>query len=154
MSRLIGGNTTPGTNWAARLEACLSGSYGFERFDSWPSFVCAPEWPSSRLIQANVNESPVFIGASWGNRLAFRRGVASWKRITGITKDSAGSPLAAATVRLFQTSDNAFLMQTTSAPDGTYEVGVKDSTTQCYLVAYKAGSPDITGATVNILTGA
>ena len=36
--------------------------------------------------------------------------------------------------------------------DGTYAVPVQQSkATQHYLVAYKAGSPDTTGATVNTL---
>jgi hypothetical protein len=153
MSRLCCANTNPGVTFAAVLEPLRSGKYGFEMFDSFPVFVCAPEWFDSLYYGDSGAGSNIFRGASWGNRLAPARGVASWKRIKGTTKDAVGTILAGVAVRLYRTMDNLFLMQTVSAPDGTYEVGVVNETTQCYLVAYRTSSPDVVGATVNTLVG-
>lgn len=73
-------------------------------------------------------------------------------KITGVTKDSAGAVLGSCTVNLFRTSDNAFMQTTTSDANGIYffyGMGQQDH----FEVSYKAGSPDVTGATLNTLRG-
>jgi hypothetical protein len=73
--------------------------------------------------------------------------------IRGVTKDSAGAVLGNCVVQLFKTDDDAFLGQTTSDANGAY-VLYASPTIQHYLVAYLAGSPDVSGTTVNTVVGA
>jgi hypothetical protein len=70
--------------------------------------------------------------------------------ITGVTKDSAGSPLAGCTVQLFRTFDDAYRSEVVSDGSGTY-VLYPDVTGPFYLVAYKVGAPDVAGTSVNTL---
>jgi hypothetical protein len=79
--------------------------------------------------------------------------------ISGITKDSTGAVLASCTVHLFRTSDDVLIKQITSGADGSYSFGNLGGgglggLSSYYVVAYKAGSPDTAGTTVNTLTGA
>jgi hypothetical protein len=73
--------------------------------------------------------------------------------IRGVTRDVNGDVLANAIVQGFVTATDAYVGEVTSAEDGTYILGTETLPgVQHYLVAYKAGSPDVTGATVNTLT--
>lgn len=73
--------------------------------------------------------------------------------IKGTCKDSVGSPVANAIVQGFRTDTDAFVGQVQAAEDGTYTLGTETvAGVQHYLVAYKAGSPDVAGTTVNTLT--
>ena len=73
------------------------------------------------------------------------------KRIVGITRDSAGAVLGNCIVQGFLAAGDVFVMEVASDTGG-YFTFVTPYTGQHYLVAYKAGSPDVTGATVNTLT--
>lgn len=73
-------------------------------------------------------------------------------RIVGQTRDSAGAVLANCTVTLFRTYDDMPQKVTVSDADGNYSFPVSPGSTY-YCVAYKAGSPDVTGATVDTLVG-
>lgn len=73
--------------------------------------------------------------------------------IKGITKDSGGTAISDVTVQAFRTADDVYLGQDVSRSDGTYTCPTDVAAgTPCYLVAYKAGSPDIGGTTVNTIT--
>ena len=73
--------------------------------------------------------------------------------ISGVTKDSTGTILGSCTVKLFRTSDDRWFETVTSdATTGAYRFGGVGSA-NCYVVAYKAGSPDVAGTTVNTLVG-
>ncbi len=72
--------------------------------------------------------------------------------ITGTTRDQNGVALGVCVVHAFRTSDDVEVAQTTSAADGTFSVTVAGGVAH-YLMAYKAGSPDVAGTTVNTLTG-
>ena len=136
-------NASPGTIYAPMRPE--SGGAAFELF--WP----LPEWPPPLFFGDPAGQS-VFRGASWGNKLAPWRGSTNWKRITGITKDINDAVVGGATVKVYRTFDDSLLGTTVSAADGAYEIGVSDLF-NCYLVAYKAGSPDIAGTTVNTVQG-
>jgi hypothetical protein len=70
-----------------------------------------------------------------------------------VTKDSVGTPVANAIVQGFVTSTDAYVGEVTSGEDGTYTLGTETvAGVAHYLVAYKAGSPDVAGTTVNTLT--
>ena len=73
--------------------------------------------------------------------------------IFGVTRDGAGAALGNCVVQLFRTSDDAFQMEAASSVVGNY-VLYPDVAGPFYIVAYKTGSPDLTGATINTLTGA
>lgn len=75
-------------------------------------------------------------------------------RLTGTTKDSTGAALGNCVVDWFRTSDDVKLDTTTSDANGLFEFRTAGQPpTTYYLVAYKAGSPDVAGTTVNTLTG-
>ena len=72
--------------------------------------------------------------------------------LRGTCKDSGGTAVANAIVQGYVTATDAYLGEVQGNTDGTYSLGVEASkATTCYLVAYKAGSPDIAGTTVNTL---
>lgn len=72
--------------------------------------------------------------------------------ISGVTKDSSGVALAACTVNLFNAVTNSVEQTAVSDAGGNYSFNV-DKTKTWYVTAYKAGVPDVTGATVNTLVG-
>lgn len=78
---------------------------------------------------------------------------AVYLRIFGVTKDSAGAALASCTVKLFETLTDRYVESQVSGADGTYEFRSASLSTAYYVVAYKAGSPDVAGTTVNTLVG-
>jgi len=72
--------------------------------------------------------------------------------LRGTCVDSVGTIVANATVQAFVTATDLYVGADTSREDGTYGVGVEQAkATPHYLVAYKPGSPDIFGTTVNTL---
>lgn len=73
-------------------------------------------------------------------------------RITGTTLDSAGSPLGSCVVDMFRTSDDIKVDSTTSDGSGVFSF-IPLQYGPFYLVAYKPGSPDVAGTTVNTLVG-
>ena len=81
--------------------------------------------------------------------------------LTGITKDSAGSPLGSCSIEVFETIPGVVgnepkgrLVNTgTSDASGNYSIEVHSKTGATFrCVAYKGGSPDVAGTTVNTLT--
>lgn len=72
--------------------------------------------------------------------------------ITGTTKDSSGVALASCLLDLYRTSDDASMSRTISDGSGAYSFSVGQGQ-RYYIVAYKAGGPDVAGTTVNTLTG-
>lgn len=79
-------------------------------------------------------------------------GTQSLNWIRGTCYDSVLAIAANATVQAFETSTDTYKGEGISLSDGTYYVGVPSSkATAHYLVAYKVGSPDIAGTTVNTL---
>lgn len=73
--------------------------------------------------------------------------------LVGTTVDASDVAVANATVQVFRTSDDFYLGQDVSRLDGRY-IAPADvpAGTQLYVVAYKAGSPDTGGTSVNTLT--
>lgn len=74
--------------------------------------------------------------------------------ITGTTKDSTGAALGACVVELFYTATDLPICKVLSdATTGAFTFLIGPNSTY-YIVAYKAGSPDVAGTTVNTLTAA
>lgn len=79
-------------------------------------------------------------------------GTQSCRFIKGITKNSSGTPISGVIVQAFRTSDDAYMGAVESREDGSYDCPTcQPASTPHYLVAYKAGSPDTAGTTVNTL---
>lgn len=75
-------------------------------------------------------------------------------KISGVTKDSAGAVLGSCLVELFYTIDDRPVSKTLSdATTGAFSFAVGPNLS-CYIVAYKAGSPDVAGTSVNTLVAA
>ena len=72
--------------------------------------------------------------------------------VLGVTQDSTSTPIGGVTVSLFLTSTNTLLGQTISDGSGNYDFPLFTPVGPFYIVAYKAGSPDVAGTTVNTLT--
>jgi len=74
--------------------------------------------------------------------------------ISGLTKDNTGAVLGNCVVELYLTATNEALAQTTSDANGVFyfQNVARFSPATHYLVAYKAGSPDVAGTTLNTLT--
>lgn len=74
------------------------------------------------------------------------------KFIRGFARNSADAPVANAIVQGFVTATDEFVGEVTADDGGGYAVGTDRSAAVAhYLVAYKVGSPDIAGTTVNTL---
>jgi hypothetical protein len=101
------------------------------------------------VMVSDVQPTPLQVTSK---SLGQRVGKQTWA-FYGITKDSAGAALAACTVDLFRTSDDMKVGTAVSDGAGNYEVYSYDAG-PFYVVAYKAGAPDVAGTTVNTLTGA
>lgn len=71
--------------------------------------------------------------------------------LTGITRDSTGAVLGNCDVYVFKTGDNVNVAQTISDGSGNYSI-ILPTNLRHFVVSYKVGSPDVTGATVNTLT--
>lgn len=79
-------------------------------------------------------------------------GTQSIKFVLGVCVDASDVPIANATVQGFVTSTDAYTGEGVSRADGSYAVPTQNPGVAHYLVAYKAGAPDIGGTTVNTLT--
>jgi hypothetical protein len=80
------------------------------------------------------------------------RGNGATKFIMGNCKDAGGSPVSGAVVQCFLTVTDQIVSEVTSQTDGSYEAPTVYPGAAHYLVAYRPGSPDIAGTTVNTLT--
>jgi hypothetical protein len=75
-------------------------------------------------------------------------------KIRGTTKDSTGAALGTCVVDWFDTITDVKIDTVTSDANGLYEFRTAGQPpTSYYLVAYKAGAPDVAGTTVNTLMG-
>lgn len=75
--------------------------------------------------------------------------------ISGVTRDSNGVPLAACSVDLFKTDAfDTWIAQTTSDGSGNYSFTLGSNSGYFWLRAYKPGSPDVAGTTLNTITAA
>jgi hypothetical protein len=71
-------------------------------------------------------------------------------RIIGVTKDATGAVLGSCRVELYLTSTDAPQATQTSDGSGNFTFS-NPGAGPFYIVAYKAGSPDVAGTTVNTL---
>lgn len=103
---------------------------------------------------ALLSVEPQVLAPSWRNQIGtvvYRSpgGFANF-RLSGVTKDSTGAALGSCRVELFLTAGDVSIAETTSGASGDFAFDMP-GTGPFYLVAYKVGSPDVAGTTVNTL---
>lgn len=116
-----------------------------------------PFWPSqARAFYGDYGvDTSGILGSGWSPRYYRRaQGAASRVGFVGVTRDQYGAPTGGCVVQLFLTATDAFIMEVTSDASGNFLLQSWYSPDAHYIVAYKAGSPDIFGTTVNTLVGA
>ena len=86
----------------------------------------------------------------WEYPHVYSSGHAFPKVITGVAYAAGGTPLAGATVKLFNTATGALMQTVIADAAGNYVVSDPNNVA-CFVVAYMAGSPDVAGTTVNTL---
>ena len=73
--------------------------------------------------------------------------------IAGTTRDGDGAPLGNCAVTLYRTVDDKVMDHTESDAVGRFKVSIISLGETYYLVAYKVGGIDVSGATINKLVG-
>jgi hypothetical protein len=129
-------------------------TYGQYTSDTSP-WEDAMLWSAPRNISGG-SAGLYYVGndASIGNRFApppQESGGQQMRKFIGITRDSAGNTLGNAVVHVYLTNNDQFLRLLNSDSGGYFEACSEYQGVNHYLVAYKAGSPDIAGTTVNTL---
>lgn len=74
------------------------------------------------------------------------------KKVIGVVLNASASPVAGATVMLFNTATGLLVDTQTSAADGSFTCGDPNAV-NCFAVADIAGSPETSGTTIQELTG-
>lgn len=72
--------------------------------------------------------------------------------LSGVTRDSAGTPLAGCVVDLFLNSEDTLVATTISDGSGNYSFTLSGNSQTYFVRAYKVGAPDVAGTSVNTLT--
>ena len=132
----------------ARARMPIRHDMGYEGFYS-------DYWPGNRGFVGDLGADVGLLLPVW--RKLLRRitaGAASRVGFVGVTRDQYGAPVGSCVVQLFRTSDDLFIMEQASDASGNFLLQSWYSPDTHYIVAYKAGSPDIFGTTVNTLVGA
>ncbi len=73
------------------------------------------------------------------------------RKLIGISRDSVGATLGSVAIKAFLTAGNIFAGSVTSDTGGYFECSTPYAGQAHYIVAYKAGSPDVEGSTLNTL---
>jgi len=71
-------------------------------------------------------------------------------KIEGQCIDESGNPVSGAIVKLYNTSDNSYVTETTSNPDGSYNFTGLSDNSQRYCIAWKEDTEKRVGTTDNL----
>lgn len=116
-----------------------------------------PLWNLPLLISGNGDPTMAILGMDangYGRWEVSRLGESSsWRPwfIRGQCRDQSNAPVAGAIVQGFLTANDLYIGQTKCDDGGYYQLPTTYFGQNHYLVAYRAGSPDIAGTTVNTL---
>jgi hypothetical protein len=121
----------------------------------YPGGYTSSFWPGGRGLLGDLGVDFGVASAVYGRPIArLAWGCASRVGFVGVSFDQYGTPLAGVTCSLFRTSTKEWIMDFTSASDGTFLLQSWYSPDQHFIVFYKAGSPDVFGTTRQTLVGA
>lgn len=102
------------------------------------------------------DEDPQVLGQNYrgqiGTVILRSMGVAVNRTVTGITRDSSGVATGNCAVHLILTDTDNVVQELVSDASGNFTF-YNPGSGPFYIVAYKTGSPDIAGTTVNTLIG-
>ena len=126
-----------GFGWLINIGVNLR-SLGFDYEDVTVASRPNPAKQSNQFT--NVDNGLTYIQYDWAQ---------SNRALAGISRDSTGAALGLCAIDLFASSD-LVVASTISDAAGNYSF-VNPGTGPFYIVAYKAGSPDVAGTTVNTL---
>lgn len=132
-------------------DARLRGPSTHRDTQAWTSL-----WPSRSSMQSGDSTVPLAsLDASnkWSEWTVNGWGNLGQKLIIGICVDATGNVVTGATIEGFVTANNVLVNVTSTDGLGNYQLGTVYPGVAHYLVAYRAGSPDISGTTVNTLQG-
>lgn len=169
-ARITYGQLNFGVNWASKpgvLQPAYEEPHHLPKW-SWQKRSPATRkdparwsslWPTCRFCGGgDIGQGYIAIGQDLSNSGMFEPfsrdgdGTQSRNFLRGVCKDSTSTIVANAIVQGFVTGTDVFVGEVTGGEDGTYLLGTEQlKTTPHYLVAYKPGSPDIAGTTVNTL---
>jgi hypothetical protein len=138
-----------------------STQYGYREVQRW-DVEMYHLWPNSRWLNLGDATSdpncPAILSLEdyweWPAMNDLKSGK-RWRQlyhVSGQCKDSGGNSLGPCIVDLFKTSDDTKVDTCVTDDSGNYRVYATENVAH-YCVAYKTGSPDVAGATVNTLTG-
>lgn len=114
-------------------------------------------WPSAKLASGDSTAPLALLGqdsraeGSFEYPSSISRGMVRPWFFRGMCKDSTGSPLIATTVTGYITATDAAIGMVGCDANANYELPTVFNQPH-YLVAYRSGVPDVTGATVDTLT--
>lgn len=74
--------------------------------------------------------------------------------LSGVTRDSAGSPLGGVSINVFRADTEQLVQQLTSDGSGNFKTNPVGLGLKYQIDAYLAGAPDVAGTTKNDLQGA
>jgi hypothetical protein len=162
MSRFLGSlfalqPLAPGTLWDEQANAdSHAHKYDYHRRSIVSTFdpLRWLEWPRNSICgdDGAGNMRGPMMAQGWGEWQKGGRGNGSVKFIMGQCFDAGSLGVSGAIVQGFLTANDQIVGETTADSNGRYELGTPYPGAQHYLVAYRAGSPDICGTTVNTLT--
>lgn len=136
----------PGWTYARNTPKTGRGDHWTPVGGRWPApQVFATDPAADVTIGDRLNRSGGWAPWSGGNP-----GSQGRKFLRGQCVDGSAVGVSGAVVQAFLTATDAFQGEQTSTEGGYYEVGTTEAGAH-YLVAYKPGSPDIAGTTVNTL---
>lgn len=108
-------------------------------------------WPTSRGMGGVCYFGNDASGYNRWGAMPKINGNAGMLKFIGTTKDNNGNNLGSCVVQVFLTANDQIVSEMISDSAGYFEATTRYAATNHYLVCYKAGSPDVTGASLNTL---
>lgn len=150
---LQAGATSPWGGLASSDERVFPSWYAWNEHLRYRLHEEGVRWSFSRGVGQGISpnlSADAGTSSRWGVNQIEGAGSQAQKKFKGNTLDKNGARLGNCTVRGFRTSDNLFTCIVVSDPGGYYELCVA-YTDAHFIVAYKSGSPDRAGTTINTL---
>lgn len=137
-------------NWTWQTRSLRSRRDSMAYFSKW-SFGCKVGFGDVSGADGAADHDLTM--QDWYNPPAIQDGCQGIKFIKGMVVDTSDAGLSGANVMGFRTSDNSYAGYTVqSRQDGSYDLPTNYPGVNHFVVAYLAGSPDRTTATLNTLT--
>lgn len=116
----------------------------------WPAPALQGDFAAGSMLGQNNAD----VSGEWDLPGHGESGAIRLSFITGTVRDANNVAVAGAVVKCYLTSNDLEVNQTTSASDGTFQLGTPYGSSAHYLVGYYASAPDLSGASVNTLVPA